>query len=125
MIEIASVAPPAPRPAALDAAVAAPAPAAPAAAASTASTTTVPPAEAAPDAMPPAEKTREALQAQIDRVLKDADTSLRFRVDEESERVVVSVLDGRGDVILQVPNEAALALARRVATNRPLVEAKA
>lgn len=66
-----------------------------------------------------------AMQEQIDRVLADAQTSLRFRVDEESNRVVVAVLDGRGDVILQVPNEAALALAKRIARGGSLIDDRA
>lgn len=124
MTEIASIAPSTPRPASVDAVAAPPVPAVPLAA------DAAPPVPAAAgvaprEALPAAEKTRDALQAQIDRVLADSDTSLRFRVDEESERVVVSVLDRRGDVILQVPNEAALALARRLARSGSLVEAKA
>lgn len=121
MTEIASVAPSTPRSGPVDAA--------------TAPVTVAPPesvpvapeprAEATAADAPPAAQTRKALQAQIDRVLADADTSLRFRVDEEAERIVVSVLDRRGDVILQVPNEAALTLARRFARSGSLLEATA
>lgn len=124
MTEIASIALPAPRPAPLDAG-SAPVHAV-AVVAEVSATAPAPSAEVAlPEPPSRAEQKREALQAQIDRVLANADTSLRFRVDEESERVVVSVLDGRGDVILQVPNEAALEIARRLARTGALVEEKA
>lgn len=74
---------------------------------------------------PPPPPTREALQRQIDRVLEDANTSLRFRVDDASDRIVVSVIDGRGEVIMQIPDETALALARRLARNGSLLDLKA
>lgn len=74
-------------------------------------------------AEPPA-KTRQGLQEQIDRVLENTDTSLRFRVDDESKRIVVSVLDGAGEVILQIPDEAALEIARRLARTGSLLELK-
>lgn len=119
MTEIASLAPSTSPPASTDTAGAT------SAAAAVSPAPVAPPDAAPPEALPPAARTREALQAQIDRVLEDADTSLRFRVDEESDRVVVAVLDGRGDVILQVPNDAALALARRLARHGSLLEAKA
>lgn len=121
MTEIASVAPSTPRPASADVASAATVPAAPA------RVPAAPPADAAVPGTPPAPaaKTREALQAQIDRVLAGADTSLRFRVDEESDRVVVAVLDRRGEVILQVPDETALALARRLARSGTLLDDRA
>jgi uncharacterized FlaG/YvyC family protein len=82
---------------------------------------TAPPA----DRDPPPAPTREALQRQIDRVLEDANTSLRFRVDDVSDRVVVSVIDGRGEVIMQIPDETALALARRLARDGSLLDLKA
>ena len=74
---------------------------------------------------PPPPPTREALQRQIDRVLEDANTSLRFRVDDASDRIVVSVIDGRGEVIMQIPDETALALARRLARSGSLLDLKA
>ncbi|GHA90101.1 flagellar protein FlaG [Cognatilysobacter bugurensis] len=123
MTEIASIAPSTPWLAPVDTAAPAPVPAA-----SIAPSPAVgqPAAEAAPrDALEPAERSKKALQAQIDRVLAETQTTLRFRVDEASDRVVVSVLDRRGEVILQVPNETALTLARRVASTGSLVEAKA
>ena len=58
----------------------------------------------------------EDLQRQLDDTLKDVQTSLRFRVDDEVNRVVVSVVDrGSGDVIYQIPSEAALQIAKRMA----------
>lgn len=74
---------------------------------------------------PPPPPTREALQRQIDRVLEDANTSLRFRVDDASDRIVVSVIDSRGEVIMQIPDETALALARRLALSGSLLDLKA
>ena len=59
-----------------------------------------------------------ALQKQLEQTLAEArvQTNLRFRVDEEARRIVVSVIDsGTGETILQIPDEAALAVARRLA----------
>lgn len=67
----------------------------------------------------------DALQKQIDAMLAEANTSLRFRVDEESQRVVVSVLDGGGEVVMQIPDEAALAVARHLALQGTLLSDKA
>ncbi|MFC0677085.1 flagellar protein FlaG [Lysobacter korlensis] len=123
MTEIASIAPSTPRLGPADAAASA---AVPAASVAPVPATTRPASEAPPpDALQPAEQSKRALQAQIDRVLANTQTTLRFRVDEETDRVVVSVLDRRGEVILQVPNETALTLARRLASTGSLVEAKA
>lgn len=77
----------------------------------------------APDDAPPARE-REALQRQIDRVLEDANTSLRFQVDDASGRIVVTVIDGRGDVVMQVPDETALTIARQLARNGSLLDLK-
>lgn len=74
---------------------------------------------------PPPAPTREALQRQIDRVLEEANTSLRFRVDDASGRIVVSVIDGRGEVVMQVPDQTALAIARQLARGGSLLDMKA
>lgn len=59
---------------------------------------------------------RAALQQELDAVLQDVQTSLRFRVDDDVNRVVVSVVDqGSGDVIYQIPSEVALQIAKRMA----------
>lgn len=59
---------------------------------------------------------RAALQQALDATLQDVQTSLRFRVDDDVNRVVVSVVDqGSGDVIYQIPSEVALQIAKRMA----------
>lgn len=42
-------------------------------------------------------------------------TSLRFRVEQDIDQIVVSVVDDEGKTLLQIPDEQALALARRLA----------
>ncbi|HEY1069096.1 flagellar protein FlaG [Thermomonas sp.] len=68
----------------------------------------------------PAQKptTPSELQKQIEATLAESrvQTNLRFRVDEELRRVVVSVVDSdTGETILQIPDDTALAVARRLA----------
>lgn len=61
--------------------------------------------------------TSAELQRQIEATLAESrvQTNLRFRVDEELRRVVVSVVDSdTGETILQIPDAAALAVARRL-----------
>lgn len=77
-----------------------------------------PPAPAPP-------RTSAALQQQLDAMLAESDTSLRFRVDDQAHRVVVSVLDHEGEVILQIPSETALTLARRLAVTGSLLDTRA
>lgn len=58
------------------------------------------------------------LQKQLEHTMADSrvQTNLRFRVDEDARRIVVSVVDSdTGETILQIPDEAALAVARRLA----------
>src|SRR5687768_8789420 len=84
--------------------------------------------EIAPASVPAAEpalRSPSELQLQLDRILEDVDTSLRFRVDEQSRRVVVAVIDGKGEVIMQIPDEAALAVARQLAKSGSLLDLKA
>lgn len=68
----------------------------------------------------------QELQEQIEQTLSDArvQTNLRFRVDEDARRIVVSVVDSdTGETILQIPDEAALAVAKRLAeTGSGLIE---
>ena len=83
----------------------------------------VPRAQAAEPPAPP--RTPDALQQQLDRILEEADTSLRFRVDAQSRRIVVSVLAGRGEVVMQIPDDTALAIARRLAATGSLLDLRA
>ena len=73
--------------------------------------------------------TASELQKQIEQVLADSrvQTNLRFRVDEDANRIVVSVVDSdTGETIVQIPDEAALAVARRLAaTGRGLLDREA
>ncbi|WP_330945972.1 flagellar protein FlaG [Thermomonas sp. LB-4] len=73
--------------------------------------------------------TASELQKQLEQALADArvQTNLRFRVDEDANRIVVSVVDSdTGETILQIPDEAALAVARRfAATGRGLLDREA
>lgn len=58
----------------------------------------------------------ESLQRELDEVMKDVQTSLRFRVDDDANRVVVSIVDREsGDVIQQIPSEVSLRIAQRMA----------
>ena len=69
------------------------------------------------------------LQKQIEQALAESrvQTNLRFRVDEDAGRIVVSVVDSdTGETIVQIPDEAALAVARRLAaTGRGLLDRQA
>ena len=73
--------------------------------------------------------TSSELQKQLEQAMADArvQTTLRFRVDEDANRIVVSVVDSdTGETILQIPDEAALAVARRfAATGRGLLDREA
>lgn len=73
--------------------------------------------------------TASELQKQIEQTLAESrvQTNLRFRVDEDANRVVVSVVDSdTGETILQIPDEAALTVARRLAaTGRGLFDQEA
>ena len=69
--------------------------------------------------------TPEHLQKQLDQAIADSDTSLRFRVDRDAGRIVVAVLDHAGAVILQIPSETALAIARRLAATGSLLDIRA
>lgn len=73
--------------------------------------------------------TASELQKQIEQALADARvmTNLHFRVDEDVGRIVVSVVDSdTGETIVQIPDEAALAVARRLAaTGRGLLDREA
>jgi flagellar protein FlaG len=56
----------------------------------------------------------QALNVYVDQRRSD----LRFRIDEGSGRVVVSVVDSRtGEVLRQIPGEAALKIAQQIVAN--------
>ncbi len=58
---------------------------------------------------------RAELQKELDETLTDSQTALQFRVDDDAQRVVVSVVDREsGDVIYQIPTEVALRIAKRI-----------
>lgn len=99
-------------------------PASPAAPTPSAGVSSLPSAVRAAPAPAPV-RNSETLQKQLDAMLADSDTSLRFRVDDQANRIVVSVLDHEGDVILQVPSETALSIARRLAVTGSLLDARA
>ncbi|QNN46707.1 flagellar protein FlaG [Thermomonas brevis] len=86
-------------------------------------------AQAEPPPPPQKSTTPSELQKQIEATLAESrvQTNLKFRVDEDLRRVVVSVVDSdTGETILQIPDEAALAVARRLAdTGTGLLDQKA
>lgn len=91
-------------------------------------------AEPAKPAMPPAAapaRDLEAATAQIEQFVRSSGRNLQFRVDDDSGRVVVSVRDSdTGELIRQIPSEAALRIAKslesgQTALDRVLIEEKA
>lgn len=82
------------------------------------------PAETAPAAHPAA--TPHALQRQLEALVELTRTRLRFKVEEDLGQVAVSVIDERtGEVILQVPSETALRIARRLRQDGGLLDERA
>lgn len=74
------------------------------------------------------ERAAQELQKQIDQAMAQSRTrtSLRFRVEEDIGKIVVSVVDENGKILMQIPDDAALALARRLAeTGSGLVDHQA
>jgi flagellar protein FlaG len=69
----------------------------------------------------------EALTRSFEQLAAEHGAELSFRVDEDSGRVIVSVLDrADGTVLRQMPSEEALHLARTLAQRDPqLISAKA
>ncbi len=60
------------------------------------------------------EQATEAVQ-QMNRAMRMANSSLHFSLDREADRVVVTVADrDTGEVVMQIPSEEALALARHL-----------
>lgn len=90
----------------------------PASGAATAQAGARPAPQPEPAAPPQKPATPSELQKQIEATLAESrvQTNLKFRVDEDARRVVVSVVDSdTGETILQIPDDAALAVARRLA----------
>ncbi|MFN3310508.1 MAG: flagellar protein FlaG [Thermomonas sp.] len=115
-------------PARADAGARSPPPAAPAKAdaASSATSAVIESAQAADRARK--ERAAQELQKQIDQAMAQSRTrtSLRFRVEEDVGKIVVSVVDENGKTLMQIPDDAALALARRLAeTGSGLVDRQA
>ncbi len=66
-----------------------------------------------PAAPQPSPADVEQASAQIEKYVQSAGRNLQFRVDADSGRVVVSVRDAEtGELIRQIPNEAALRIAK-------------
>ncbi len=73
-------------------------------------------AQSESSAKPRGREQAENLQRELDEVMKDVQTALRFRVDDDANRVVVSIVDREsGDVIQQIPSEVSLRIAKRMA----------
>lgn len=68
-----------------------------------------------------------ALQKQIDELTTPIQSALQFRVDDDADRLVVSVIDQEsGDVLLQIPTDVALRIAKSLAsTGQGLVNTSA
>jgi flagellar protein FlaG len=69
----------------------------------------------------------EAVQ-QMNRAMRMANSALEFRVDQDTDRVVVTISDrDTGEVVMQIPSEEALALSRHLneAAKGALVSQKA
>ena len=47
-------------------------------------------------------------------VVRSQNSSLQFRIDQDYDRLVVSLLDENGEVIRQIPSELVLRLAQRI-----------
>ena len=80
------------------------------------------------DAQTRKQRAAEELQKQIDQAMAHSRTrtSLRFRVEEDVGKIVVSVVDENGKTLMQIPDDTALALARRLAeTGSGLVDRQA
>lgn len=85
-----------------------------------------PPAVPAPQPATDPRERASRVAAELAR-LAPPTSSLRFRVDPESDQVVVSVVDAStGDVLRQIPSEEALAIAKSLAeTGTGIVSDKA
>lgn len=84
-----------------------------------ASTAAATPAPARPAPQRPVTRdTLEAIAASIQAYLQRNGRNLEFRVDDATGHTVITVRDAStGDVIRQIPNEEALAIAQRLTAN--------
>ncbi len=57
---------------------------------------------------------RRKFEGLSENMIRSSDSSLQFRIDQDSERLVVSLLDQHGEVIRQVPSEVVLRIAQRI-----------
>jgi flagellar protein FlaG len=65
----------------------------------------------------------KAASAEIERFVRSAGRSLQFRVDDDSGRVVVSVRDAEtGELIRQIPSDAALRIAKSIQQEQAVVD---
>ncbi|HEY0973293.1 MAG TPA: flagellar protein FlaG [Solimonas sp.] len=64
---------------------------------------------------PDSQQNLDAALKQFERAAHEAGAALDFRIDEDSQRLVVSVVDrGSGEVLRQIPSEEALRIARHL-----------
>lgn len=69
-------------------------------------------AEPAVASTPPRAQDMQEAVAQIAQHLEESRTGLEFRVDEDSGRVIVSIVDQDGEVLRQIPGDEVLRIAR-------------
>ena len=63
---------------------------------------------------PAPQQIQQALQT-INRALQTSNSNLEFRIDQSTHRTVVRVIDGEsGELIRQIPSDAALAIAESI-----------
>lgn len=68
--------------------------------------------DAAQEHRPSPEQVKEAVQ-QMNRAMRVASSALEFSVDQDTDRVVVTMTDrDTGEVVMQIPSQQTLALAR-------------
>ena len=83
-----------------------------------AATAVVQPQKAAAENAPHKANDAAELQEKLDQTMAESKTAtnLKFVVDQDIHRVVVSIVNSEnGETIMQIPNEAALAVARQLA----------
>lgn len=89
-----------------------------AASASAPSAQTAPVKQQAAPEQADSEQTRENIQRALEEIaqrMESTQTNLQFRLDDDSGRVVVSVVDARdGKVLKQIPSEVVLRIARAI-----------